>query len=143
MALGIVLIALGAFGLLSLAGLLVAASSDGAIGIGTVVSLAPEGGAAVAAAVAAAGASLVFLGLGARRRAHTARAAVVHVDERVRQAEEEARARLLEMRLQQLTRQVDELERRRTGDEPTPALSAGWRPAVVSESGLVVLPDRD
>ncbi|MGH2634887.1 MAG: hypothetical protein ACRDHU_01875 [Actinomycetota bacterium] len=136
MVLGIVLIALGAFGAAIIAGFLLGASSDGTLGLWAFGSVNPRIGAALAAGVAVAATTLFLLGLASTHRGRRRRVEARHVDTRARDAEQEARATLLAMRLEVLQREVGELERKRDG-----ALEALGEPRA-PEGVLVYTPSR-
>jgi hypothetical protein len=112
MILGITLIALAAIGSLALVGLLLSAGSGGTIEVAVLGTLSAQARAVVAAAIAVGATTLLFLGLRRVMDVRRRRALVVHEDASARAAAEEARARLLEMRLDQLQREVGDLEHR-------------------------------
>lgn len=150
MRLGITLIVVGALAAIGLSGALVAASSDGALGLGG-LSLASQIAAFAASAAAIAATTSFLLGLHAVQRSRRRPAHQVVVNERAAEAERDARARLLAMRLEQLQREVEVLERRRAvalgeldsssvlidgddGDEPVlVVLTDGQEPTVLGQ----------
>jgi hypothetical protein len=113
MALGIALMAIGAFGTIALAGFLVGASTDGTLGLWAIGSVDPRLGAAIAAVVGAAAVTLILLGWSATRRVGRRQLEVQRLDRQAHQAEQEARATLLAMRLDVLQREVDVMEGKR------------------------------
>jgi hypothetical protein len=142
MGLGIALMVLGVLGTTCLAGALGLASSWGAVELGALGTLDPRAAAVLAAMAAVAATSLLYGGIALILRARARGAQAVRLDERARQAEEEARARLLELRLEQLHKEVELLESRRAteaGEPPTPP--EGSEVAGVAE--LILLPDPD
>jgi hypothetical protein len=150
MRLGITLIVVGALAAIGLSAALVAASSDGALGLGG-LSLASQIAAFAASAAAIAATTSFFLGLHAVQRSRRRPAHQVVVNERAAEADRDARARLLAMRLEQLQREVEVLERRRAvalgeldsssvlidgddGDEPVlVVLTDGQEPTVLGQ----------
>lgn len=146
MALGIALLALGAVGTFVLIGFLLNASSEGALGLWALGSVSPRLGAALAAATAAAATTLFLLGLASIRRTHRRRAEVGRLDRGALDAEQEARATLLAMRLEVLHREVAQMERRQDalGESRVPA-GVPIYPSSLAEpdTHLVVVPDPD
>lgn len=136
MVIGFALIALGAVSAVGVASML-AASWTGTFELGSLaVGARPAAAAAVAGATVAT--ALVVGGTLVIRRERRRRNEVAHLDARAEQAEEEARARLLAMRVDVLTREIEVLERRRDG-LPVPA-TVGGRAA---DDDVVVLPESD
>jgi hypothetical protein len=113
MGFGIALMVLAAFGSAALAATLVAASSDGVLGLGTALAANPRAAAAAAAATAFVATASFLVGLFRVVRARERRMQVVRADARAQEAERDAHARLLEMRLEQLRREVELMELRR------------------------------
>jgi hypothetical protein len=112
MRLGITLTIVGALAALGLTGALVAASGEGSVELAG-LSLTATTAALAASAVASAATASFFLGLRAAVRTRRRLAHQVVVNERAAEAERDARARLLAMRLEQLQREVEALELRR------------------------------
>lgn len=112
MRLGIALMVAGTLGVAALGSTLAAAASDGVFAIGA-VSMTPRAAALLSSAVAIAATVTFLLGLGGAARARRRHADRTSVDERAVEAERDARARLLTMRLEQLERELEVLERRR------------------------------
>jgi hypothetical protein len=138
MVIGIALIALGAITAAGL-GSMLAASWSGTFELGSLAVGARPAAAAVAAAATVATA-LVAGGTLVIRRERRRRHEVAHLDARAEQAEEEAHARLLAMRVDVLTREIEALERRR--DElPVPATVGGR--AAEDDDVVVVVPESD
>ncbi len=145
MILGIVLLVVSVVGSITLAGVLLGASSDGTLelaGFGTVSPSVAVVGAAVAAMAIAAG---FFLGLHLVVKARRRKEQVFREDRLAREAEREARARLLGMRLEQLEGEVEILEGRRQAvlHRSLSAVGTSRRDADEPEADLVVVPDAD
>jgi hypothetical protein len=95
-----------------------ATSSEGFIGLGTALSANPMTAALLAGTIAALAVASLFLGAARIGRIRSRRAHLVVVDERAQEAERDARARLLAMRLEQLQREVEAMERRASAFGP-------------------------
>ncbi|HEX6330451.1 MAG TPA: hypothetical protein VF129_04070 [Actinomycetota bacterium] len=115
MKLGIALMAAGTIGVVGLVSTLAAGSWDGTFGIGA-LSLTPQAAAFAASAVGVFATVSFLFGLDGVVRAGRRRALRAAQDERAEEAERDARARLLAMRLEQLQREVEALEVRRAGE---------------------------
>ena len=112
MAFGIALMIIGALGAFGLAGLLVTASSNGAVELGALATIDARVAAVVAAAIAFTATAVFVAGFAGVLRTRGRRAGAVRVDTLARDARDEARARLLELRLETLQREVEQLETR-------------------------------
>jgi hypothetical protein len=112
MGIGIALVLVGVLGMAAFAAVCAAASSEGFFGLGTALSANPRTAALVAGAIAASAVAALFLGAVRIGRARSRRAHLVVVNERAQEAERDARARLLAMRLEQLQREVEAMEQR-------------------------------
>jgi hypothetical protein len=118
MGIGIALVVVGVLGMAAFAAICAATSSDGFIGLGTALSADPMTAALLAGAIAALAVASLFFGIARIRRVRSRRAHLVVVDERAQEAERDARARLLAMRLEQLQREVETMERRASAVGP-------------------------
>jgi hypothetical protein len=139
MGIGIALVVVGVLGMAAFAAVCAATSSVELFGLGTALSANPRMAALLAGGIAALAVAALFLGIARIRRVRSRRAHLVVVDERAQEAERDARARLLDMRLEQLQREVEVMERRASGIGLVDA------PAVIDgddgeESVVVVLP---
>lgn len=114
MVLGIALIVLGVLGLAAVGVVAASASSDGVLGMGWVLASDPQAAALTAAAAGVVATAACLVGLYTVVSARARKALIVRVDERAQEAERDARARLLEMRLQQLQHDVEHMEQRRS-----------------------------
>jgi hypothetical protein len=138
MAFGIALLVIGGLGTMGLAGLLLASTSQGTIELGSLLALGPRSATITAAVVGFAAASTLLAGAFVIRRERGLRGHVAVQDDRARAAEDEARARLLALRLEQLERDVETLEVRRAsalGELHAPAGSSEPILVLVSETG--------
>jgi hypothetical protein len=115
MVFGISLIVIGALGTAGLTAFVATAPAEAAAQAGAVAALGPQSTGAVAAGVAIVAASALLIGVYRVLRVRERRGLVIHLDETARAAEQESRARLLELRLEQLQREVEMLELRRAG----------------------------
>jgi hypothetical protein len=111
MGIGIALVVVGVLGMAAFAAVCAAASSEGFFGLGTALGANPRTAALAAGVVAALAMGSLVLGAVRIGRARSRRAHLVVVDERAQEAERDARARLLTMRLEQLQREVEAMER--------------------------------
>ena len=144
MILGIVLLVLSVLGSVALAGVLADASSDGTLALAGLGTVSPPGAVVLAAVGAMAITAGFFLGLHLVLRQRRRRGQVVLEDRLTREAEREARARLLEMRLEQLEGEVAILEGRRHAvlHRSISAQGTSWHVAD-EPPDLVVVPDAD
>jgi len=110
--LGIVLLILSVSGSITLAGVLMGASSDGTLVLAGLGTVSPLGAIVLAAVAGMAITAGFFLGLHLVLQQRRRRGQVVLEDRLAREAEREARARLLEMRLEQLEGEVAIMEGR-------------------------------
>lgn len=145
MILGIVLLVLSVSGSITLAGVLMGASSDGTLALAGLGTLSPLGAVVVAIVAATAITAGFFLGLHLILQERRRRGQVVQEDRLARDAEREALARLLEMRLEQLEGEVAILEGRRHAVLHRSISPGGtsWHLADEPEADLVVVPDPD
>ncbi len=144
--LGIVLLVLSVTGSITLAAVLIGAADNGSLAIAGFGSVSPPGATALAAVAAAAVAAGFLIGLHLIREERRQRDRIVVWDQRAADAEREARARLLAMRLEQLEVEVEQLESRRQAvlHRSTSSLGTSWHlaeDAEEPESDLVVVPD--
>ncbi len=145
MILGIVLLVLSVLGSITLAGVLIGASSDGTLALAGLGTMSPPGAVVFAAVAAMAITAGFFLGLHLVIEERRRRGQVVLEDRSAREAEREARARLLEMRLEQLEGEVEVLEGRRQVvlHRSISPVGTSWHVANEPEADLVVVPDTD
>jgi hypothetical protein len=143
--LGIVLLVLAALGSGALVGVLLGVSSDGSLAVVGLGAMSPPGTAVVVALVALATSVLFFLGLHLVLRERRQRGWVMRQDRIATDAEREARARLLAMRLEQLETELEILEGRRQAvlHRSTSSVGPSWRLVTEPKPDLVVLPDPD
>ena len=145
MILGIVLLVLSVFGSITLAGVLLGASSDGTLALAGFGTMSPPGAVVFAAMAATAITAGFFLGLHLILQERRRRGQVVREDRLARDAEREARARLLGMRLEQLEGEVESLENRRQAvlHRSISSVGTSWHVADETEPDLVIVPDSD
>ena len=117
---GIALMAIGALGTVSLGAGLATASTGGTLELATGLALEPRTAALVAAAAAASATLSFVLGLVVVSKARGRRASASRLDQQAMEAERDARARLLDMRLKQLQEEVELLEARHGARIPAP-----------------------
>jgi hypothetical protein len=143
--LGIVLLVLSVLGSIALAGVLAGASSDGTLALAGLGTVSPSGAVVVAAVAAMTITAGFFLGVHLVLQQRRRRGQVVLEDRLARDAEREARARLLEMRLEQLEGEVAILEGRRKAviHRSSSGVGASWRVSHEPEVELVVVPESD
>jgi hypothetical protein len=115
MVIGIALVVIGSLGVAGLAAFVASAPSEAAAQAGAAAAISPQMAGAAAAAGAFVAAAVLVLGATRILQIRHRRGQVVRMDERATAAEEEARARLLGMRLEQLQHDVEMLELRRAG----------------------------
>jgi hypothetical protein len=139
MILGVTLLALGGLCTAAMVGVLLGATNDGTFVITGSITLNHQSGAALAVCLSVVAMGLLFLGL---RRFELWRAKRVlggRWDERVPDIENLARLRLLQMRSEQLTREVEGLEVRRSaalGELPGPE-------ATLEELEVLLVPEAE
>lgn len=145
MILGIVLLVLSVSGGITLAGVLLGASSDGTLALAGFGTVSPPGAVVFAAVAATAITAGFFLGLHMVLQERRRRGQVVREDRLARDAEREARARLLGMRLEQLEGEVEILEGRRRAvlHRSISSVGTSWHVADEPDGDLVVVPDAD
>jgi hypothetical protein len=141
--LGIVLLVLSAAGAITLAGVLITATDDGALAIAGFGTVSPPGATAVAAIAAAAVVAGFLVGLHLIREERKRRNQIVVFDQHADEAAREARARLLSMRLKQLGAELEQLESRREAvlHRSTSPHGTAWHLEAEPEDDLVVVPD--
>ncbi|MCI0635253.1 MAG: hypothetical protein L0206_15280 [Actinobacteria bacterium] len=114
MILGVTLLALGGLCTAAMVGVLLGATNDGTFAIAGSISLSHQSGAALAACLSVVATGLLFLGLRRLEPWRAKQALEGRSDERVPDIENLARLRLLQMRYEQLKREVEGLEVRRS-----------------------------
>lgn len=113
MILGVTLLALGGLCTAAMVGVLLGATNDGTFVIVDSITMSHQAGAAFAVCLAVVAMGLLFLGLRRFEIWKTKRALADRSDERVPDIENLARLRLLQLRYEQLKREVEGLEVRR------------------------------
>jgi hypothetical protein len=138
MVVGIALVVVGSLGTIGVIASLLASTPPGSVELGSLVALDPRSALFATAVVAFASAIALASGIHALVRVRGRRARVAAMDERARAAEEEARGRLLGLRLTQLEAEVGLLEARR-------AAALGELPAPMEGDAeiLVLVPERE
>jgi hypothetical protein len=112
MILGVTLLALGGLCTAAMVGVLLGATNDGTFVVGS-ITLSHQAGATLAVCLSVIAMGLLFLGLRRLEIWQAMRALAGRSDERVPDIEQLARLRLLQMRYEQLKREVEGLEVRR------------------------------
>ncbi len=114
MILGVTLLALGGLCTAAMVGVLLGATNDGTFVIAGSITLSHQSGAAFAVCLSVVAMGLLFLGLRRLEIWRAKRALEGRSDQRVPDIEQLARLRLLHMRYEQLKREVEGLEVRRS-----------------------------
>jgi hypothetical protein len=143
MGLGIALVLVGVLGTAAFAAVVAAVSSAGLFGLETALGADPRTAVVVAGALAAMATAAFFLGAARIGRTRSRRAHLVVVDERAQEAERDARARLLAMRLEQLQREVEGMEQRASAFGLLETSAAVIDGDDGEEPVVVLLPDDD
>jgi hypothetical protein len=137
---GVALLVLGGFFTAAMLGVMLGASNDGTFVVAGSLTFGHQSGAALAVALAVVATGLLFLGLRRLEIARWSEALSDPSDDRVPAIEQHARGRLLQLRHDQLKREVEGLELRRAV-----ALSELHAPpeAATEEDELLLLPEAE